>query len=132
MDKSNFTVTEEELISGNLHNILSAYNIYQFFTDRIGVEISFQNGKVVNSQLNFYRANSSSLGNINCMMPPLSSTEKEKIKQNAFAILRTLNMQTPIDIFGSMEIVCDFEPERKMRIKNVCIKIQSIFKSQMN
>lgn len=132
MDKSNFTVTEEELISGNLHNILSAYNIYQFFTDRIGVEISLQNGKVVNSQLNFYRANSSSLGNINCVMPPLSSSDREKIKQNTFGILRTLNIQTPNDIFGNLEIVFEFEPERKMRIKNVFIKIQSIFKNQMN
>lgn len=132
MDKSNFTVTEEELISGNFHNILSAYNIHQFFTDRIGVEISFQNGNVVNSQLNFYRASSSILGNINCVMPPLSPLDKEKIKQNAFGILKTLNMQTPSDIFGNMELVFDFAPERKMRIKNVFIKIQSIFKNQMN
>ncbi len=132
MERPNFTVTEEELISGNMHNILSAYNIHQFFTERIGVEISFQNGKVVNSQLNFYRTRPETLGNINYLQPPLDGTEKEKIKQNVFAILRTLNMHTPADMLGTMEIVCEFEPERKMRIKNVFVKIQSVFKNPMN
>ncbi len=132
METSNFSITEEELIASTIHSILTVFKVHSFFSERIGFEISLQNGLVCGSSLNFYKTKPGNIGNISCIAPSLSPKDKDSIKRSAFQILKTLKMNAPEDLFGNMEIISEFDPERKMRIKNVSVNIRSVFKLYMN
>jgi hypothetical protein len=128
METSNYTIIEEELICSNVQTILKIFQIPNYFSDRIGVEVSLQNGRVCGSNLNFYKTKSSGLGNFNFIVPPLSEPDKERIKNSTLGILRTLNVAIPSDLFGHIEVIAEFDPDRKMRIKNVSVNLKSYFK----
>jgi len=130
METSNYSVTEEEMICSNVQSILNVFNIRSYFSERIGVEVALQNGKVCGSNLNFYKTRPATLGNINCIIPPLSDGDKESIKNSTYSILRTLRVAVPKDLFGNIEVIAEFDPNQKMRIKNVTANIRSIFKLQ--
>ena len=130
METSNYSVVEEELICSNVQSILNVFNIRSYFSERIGVEVALQNGKVCGSNLNFYKTRSTALGNINCIIPPLSDGDKEMIKDSTYGILRTLHVAVPRDLFGNIEVIAEFDPNQKMRIKNVTANIRSIFRLQ--
>ena len=128
METSNYTILEEELICSNVQTILKIFQIPNYFSDRIGVEVSLQNGRVCGSNLNFYKTRPSGLGNFNFIVPPLSDPDKERIKNSTLGILRTLNVAIPNDLFGHIEVIAEFDPDRKMRIKNVSVNLKSYFK----
>ncbi|MCB0832950.1 MAG: hypothetical protein KDC45_05775, partial [Bacteroidetes bacterium] len=70
------------------------------------------------------------LGDINCVVTSLSDSDREKIKNHVFDILQTLSVRVPYDMFGQLELVAEFDPLRKMRIKNLLLNMRSSFKLQ--
>jgi hypothetical protein len=127
MDHSNYSVTEEEIICSSVQRILGVFRIANYFPERVGVEISLQNGKIHGSNLNFYKTHPSAVGNINCLTP-LSDSDKEEVKQYTYSILKTLHIAIPTDLFGTIEVIAEFDVNRKMRIYNVVVNFKSFFK----
>ncbi len=128
MTVSNYSVLEEELIASHIQHILKVFNVRHYLSDRVGVEVSMQNGKVCGSNLNFYKTRPENLGNINCIVPPFSVQDKEVLKTCTLGIMKTLQLEIPKDIFGTIEVITEFDPDKKMRIKNVSVNLRSVFK----
>ena len=130
METSNYSLLEEEIISNNLHSILKMLKVYGVYSERIGLEMFMQNGRVFASNLNIYKTRPEAIGNINCIVPPLSDHDRSTIKNTLFEILRVLKVKLPPDLFGNVELIADYDPMNKMRIKNIALNLRSSFKLQ--
>lgn len=130
MSISNYSLIEEELIGNNFQKVLHTLRVYHLLSERVGLEMAMQNGRVCASNLNFYKTRPDALGDINCVVTSLSDSDREKIKNHVFDILQTLSVRVPYDMFGQLELVAEFDPLRKMRIKNLLLNMRSSFKLQ--
>ena len=128
MKTSNYTTLEEELISTHLQNVLHKLKIYNLISNRIGLEMSMQNGKICASNLNFYKTKADELGNINCLVHPLSEDDKNEIKISLGHIFQILNMRIPSDMFGHIELIAEYDPHARMRVRNLMLNIRSTFR----
>ncbi len=128
MPTSNYTVLEEEIISDNFQKVLHTLKVYHLISERVGLEMFLQNGRVCGSNLNFYKMRPDALGNINCVVHALSDEERDRIKSHMFEILQTLSVRVPYDMFGSLELIAEFDPMNRMRIRHLLLNLRSTFK----
>ncbi len=123
-----YTVLEEEMISTCFQKILGTLKVHHLLSERIGLEMALHNGRVYGTNLNFYKTNPDALGQINCIVHPLSDNDREQIRSHVFDILRTLHVQIPCDVFGHVELIAEYDPARKMRIGNLALNLRGSFK----
>lgn len=128
MATSNYSILEEEIISTHFQRILHTLKVYHLVSDRIGLEMALQNGKICGSNLNFYKTRPDALGNINCVVHSLSEPEKERVRTHVMEILQALSVAIPADMFGHVELVAEYDPAYRMRIKNLLLNLRSTFK----
>lgn len=127
MATSNYSVLEEEIISTNFQRILHTLKVYHLVSERIGLEMALQNGRVCGSNLNFYKTRPDALGNVNCVVQTLTEKERERIKSHVFEILQALRVRIPTDVFGHVELVAEYDPVNRMRIRNLLLNLRSSF-----
>ncbi len=122
-----YSVLEEEMISQSFQDVLKTLKVYNLFSDRIGLELTMQNGRIGASNLNFYKTQPDILGNVNCIVRPLTEEDRDRIKKRLFEILKVLSVRIPIDMIGQVEIIVDFDAVHKMRIRNLMLNLRSCF-----
>ena len=119
---------EEEVISSSIQKILGTLKVYNLLSERVGLEMALQNGQICASNLNFYRTPAHALGNVNCVTHPLSDDDRKRIKASMYDILRTLSVRLPNDLFGNIELIAEYDPANKMRIRNILLNVRSTFR----
>jgi hypothetical protein len=122
-----YSVFEEEMISQNFQDVLKTLKVYHLFSNRIGLELTMQNGRICASNLNFYKTQPDILGNVNCVVKPLTEEDRDRIKKRLFDILKILSVRLPFDMIGQIEIIADFDAVHKMRIRHVQLNLRSCF-----
>lgn len=128
MPTASYTLLEEEIISTSLQKILHTLKIHHLISERIGLEIALQSGRIYGSNLNFYKTSPDRIGHINCIAHALTEHEQDHIRSHLFDILRILNVQIPMDVFGHIELIAEYDPVRRMRIGTVSLNLRSSFK----
>jgi len=128
MATSNYSILEEEIISTHFQHILHTLKIYHLVSERVGLEMALQNGRICGSNLNFYKTRPDALGNVNCVVQALTEKEREHIKSHVFEILQALSVRLPSNMFGQVELVAEYDPINKMRIRHLFLNLRSSFK----
>ncbi len=118
---TSYSYINEELISQCFQDVIRTLRVYHLLSERIGLEMSLQDGRVCASNLNFYKTNPERIGNINCVPHNLSDDDRDRIKQRLFDLLKILRVRLPFDMIGQVEIIADFDMVNKMRIRQVTL-----------